>query len=435
MSLDTFVAACSPQLDESDGPVPILARRRSAKLPPAIRATGAIVGHLVVSRRACPRPAYSRQAVAGSGGLEVHGDDSPPTFERAIAVAREEIAHLTSLLRELPCRARLCRTDGVETPLSFLSDGIGADADTASSVLRSSGRDLAPTNCAPIHDPEGRLYATLHIRLHEIDRSTSLDRVLEALSKSVAGAITERWFRLQHRHHWIVAAQRRDRTEEPLALAVDRHQRILGADHNARRLLGLRRLNPEAQPILADFFSIGDSLLNDTSGRDVALRVLRCSDGVSYSVLITSPDPSAMTLRSDERLRQHTRPRSDVMAHSPSAVEEEEETRGLPRRRLRQVQAYIDAQINSALPIRELAACVGLSGSHFSRSFTKSVGMTPHNYILRRRVFRAQQLLEDSKLSLVEIAMSTGFSDQSHFSRRFRELVGLSPMAFRVRHR
>ncbi len=83
----------------------------------------------------------------------------------------------------------------------------------------------------------------------------------------------------------------------------------------------------------------------------------------------------------------------------------------------------------------ELAACAGLSVSHFARSFLISVGMTPHSYVLRRRVLRAQQLLEDSELSMVELSMRTGFSDQSHFCRRFRELVGVPPTAFRARHR
>lgn len=147
------------------------------------------------------------------------------------------------------------------------------------------------------------------------------------------------------------------------------------------------------------------------------------------------PNPSAMTFCPYDPLLLHTLPRSEVARHWDYAIPKDETTSGLTRQRLRQVQEYIDAHLDSALPTSELAACAGLSVSHFSRSFARAVGMTPHDYVLKRRVLRAQQLLMESELSMVEIAMSTGFSDQSHFSRRFRERLGLPPKAFRVRHR
>jgi AraC family transcriptional regulator len=142
-----------------------------------------------------------------------------------------------------------------------------------------------------------------------------------------------------------------------------------------------------------------------------------------------------MTFCPYDPLLLHTRPRSEVTRQWEYAIPKEEATSGLRRQRLRQVQEYIDAHLDCALPTSELAARAGLSVSHFCRSFARSVGMTPHDYVLKRRVLRAQQLLMDSELSMVEIAISTGFSDQSHFSRRFRERLGLPPKAFRVRHR
>jgi AraC family transcriptional regulator len=112
-----------------------------------------------------------------------------------------------------------------------------------------------------------------------------------------------------------------------------------------------------------------------------------------------------------------------------------EKSRGLPAWLFRRIQEYINAHLDSALSVEELATSAGLSASHFSRSFVKSVGVRPHVYVVRRRVLRAQQLLAQTDLNLAEIALATGFSDQSHFCRRFRQLVGLPPGAFRARHR
>jgi AraC-like DNA-binding protein len=72
-----------------------------------------------------------------------------------------------------------------------------------------------------------------------------------------------------------------------------------------------------------------------------------------------------------------------------------------------------------------------LSTSHFSRAFKATFGTTVLDYIHRRRVERAQQLMLVSEQSLVEIALSCGFADQAHYCRIFRTIVGLSPNAWR----
>ena len=73
--------------------------------------------------------------------------------------------------------------------------------------------------------------------------------------------------------------------------------------------------------------------------------------------------------------------------------------------------------------------------SHFARAFRDSVGLTPHSYIVRRRLLQAQELLAKTEQPLAEIALSTGFADQSHFTRRFHQFVGLPPRKFRAQHR
>jgi AraC-like DNA-binding protein len=431
MSVDTSVLDCVRETVDS---ATTLRAGRNSPFPVA-----AMLGGNAVARHQIELPRVEGRTVDRSSGIARNdsrdargiGNDYLLTFEQVIAGAKGESTRLTWLLRELCCCVQLRRIDGIVLPWSSERDDPWSRADAADPDSQNSGSNIEQGNCASIYDPQGQLFAALHLRASEMDRSASLDRLLYALIESVAGAITERWFRLHHRHHWIVAAQRQDRTEKPIALAVDRSQRLVGADRAARQLLGLARGSVEAHLSLSTLFSIGADAFNDAPGCDIALRLSRCSDGAPYSVLITSPDPGAMTTYQNERLLLHTRPRSEAFSHWEHTVLKEKNTGKLPRGRLRRVQEYIDTHLDSALSTDELAAQAGFSASHFSRSFAKSVGMTPHRYVLRRRVMRAQRLLEDSELSMVEIAISTGFSDQSHFCRRFRELVGLPPMAFR----
>ena len=104
---------------------------------------------------------------------------------------------------------------------------------------------------------------------------------------------------------------------------------------------------------------------------------------------------------------------------------------GLPPKALRRVRDYVMAHLEESISVQSLAAIVGLSRYHFARAFKQSEGVTPHRFLLQCRVRRAQELLAGTELSLSEIAIAAGFSDQSHCSRRFRELVGLTPSKYR----
>jgi transcriptional regulator GlxA family with amidase domain len=104
---------------------------------------------------------------------------------------------------------------------------------------------------------------------------------------------------------------------------------------------------------------------------------------------------------------------------------------GLPPRALRRVREFIEANLAENISIRAMAAIVGLSMFHFARAFKQSEGLTPHEYLVQCRVRRAQELLVSTNWSLSEIAMASGFSDQSHCTRRFREHVGVTPSGYR----
>ena len=104
---------------------------------------------------------------------------------------------------------------------------------------------------------------------------------------------------------------------------------------------------------------------------------------------------------------------------------------GLAPRALRRVREFIETHLEENLSIEALAAIVGLSMYHFARAFKQSEGMTPHEYLVQRRVRRAQDLLVATDLPLSEIALASGFADQSHCARRFREHVGVTPSSYR----
>ena len=103
---------------------------------------------------------------------------------------------------------------------------------------------------------------------------------------------------------------------------------------------------------------------------------------------------------------------------------------GLAPSQLRRVTEYIVEHLSEAVRLRDLAALVGLSQSQLGRAFKASTGIAPHQWQLRARVSRAQELLLSTDRPLSEIALATGFSEQSHLTRVFKRVVGVSPGAW-----
>jgi transcriptional regulator GlxA family with amidase domain len=108
---------------------------------------------------------------------------------------------------------------------------------------------------------------------------------------------------------------------------------------------------------------------------------------------------------------------------------------GLAPGSLRRVREYIESHVAERISLPELAEIAGLCDSHFSRAFKQSVGVSPHRYIVQRRVERAVALIEQTDRTLGDIALDVGFFDQSHFTRLFAEVFGETPSSFRQRCR
>src|SRR5262249_50451332 len=89
----------------------------------------------------------------------------------------------------------------------------------------------------------------------------------------------------------------------------------------------------------------------------------------------------------------------------------------LSQKQLRAVMQYIEEHLEEGLTLEQMAAKANLSPYHFARQFKEATGMPPHQYVISRRVERAQNLLRpDNDLSLGDVAYRAGFSDQSQFS-------------------
>jgi AraC-like DNA-binding protein len=104
---------------------------------------------------------------------------------------------------------------------------------------------------------------------------------------------------------------------------------------------------------------------------------------------------------------------------------------GLAPWQIHRLTAYIVAHLNTTLRTRDLATLVRLSPFHFCRAFRDSMGESPHGYVMRRRMERAQGLMLSTDASLAQIAVDCGLADQAHFSKVFRRFAGESPGAWR----
>ena len=99
------------------------------------------------------------------------------------------------------------------------------------------------------------------------------------------------------------------------------------------------------------------------------------------------------------------------------------------------VKQFVEKNIETRLRIRDAAARVKLSPSHFSRAFKASMGQTYSDFVTRHRITRAKQTLLLTEDPIAEIALACGFADQSHLTRLFRRTVGLPPGVWRRQQR
>jgi len=98
---------------------------------------------------------------------------------------------------------------------------------------------------------------------------------------------------------------------------------------------------------------------------------------------------------------------------------------------LDRVLDHINNHLDTSLPLQHLADLVQMDVYRFARVFKQATGMPPHQYVLHRRIELAKRLLRESGLPVMEVALRSGFADQSHFTTVFRRLTRLRPSAYR----
>ncbi|CNF42754.1 TPA: helix-turn-helix transcriptional regulator [Yersinia enterocolitica] len=100
---------------------------------------------------------------------------------------------------------------------------------------------------------------------------------------------------------------------------------------------------------------------------------------------------------------------------------------------LKRVKEYIDSHLAQPLLLSDLAEQAGLSEFHFARMFKQSTGLAPHQFVLKARLCRADQLIRYSLMPIIHIALECGFSSASHFSNCFKVAYGVTPSLMRQR--
>ncbi|MGY3617301.1 helix-turn-helix domain-containing protein [Bradyrhizobium sp. USDA 10063] len=107
---------------------------------------------------------------------------------------------------------------------------------------------------------------------------------------------------------------------------------------------------------------------------------------------------------------------------------------GLQKWRLKRVAEYVDSHLSKKITLSDLAAVTGLSRMHFASQFRMATGLRPHEYLLRQRIRRADELLRHTTMTIVEVAFSVGFQTQAHFTTVFKRIAGSTPAQWRNAH-
>jgi AraC-like DNA-binding protein len=104
----------------------------------------------------------------------------------------------------------------------------------------------------------------------------------------------------------------------------------------------------------------------------------------------------------------------------------------LPHWRLKRVFEHVHDNLAQPITLLDMAKAAGLTPMHFARQFRVATGIRPHEYLLRQRVEKAQELLRESDNALVEVALSVGFQTQAHFTTVFKRFTGETPHRWRA---
>src|SRR4051794_35483170 len=105
-----------------------------------------------------------------------------------------------------------------------------------------------------------------------------------------------------------------------------------------------------------------------------------------------------------------------------------------PTRHLLRAKDLIDARFREPLDVPALARTAHVSPAHFSRTFKRAFGESPHQYLLTRRLERAAELLRNTDRTVAEICFAVGLTSVGSFTTSFGRTFGLSPTTYWAAH-
>jgi AraC-like DNA-binding protein len=378
--------------------------------------------------------------------------------------SREEVDRLYAIVRQQGYVVLLCNQDGVAIHHrgdearadEFKERGIWLGGVWSEQIEGTNGIGTCITEQRPVLVHRGQHYRTRHSNLTcagapIFDAFGKLAGVLDvsavvegpdrtqqltlAATIASARAVEERLFRKFFRHAWVITALPSDESGPALLLAVDEDQRIVGADRVARVAFSLSDKSLGDGVRLSAIFDYSGALFRRGSGQDVPIRLRRPRSTVQWNVLITPPLPRSSVSHSSPEAVVHSQPRMSMLGNLPIPDAPSLSRGGLSPALKQRICEYIESHLDEKISLDVLSSMAGLSAYHFARAFRQSLGTPPHGYLLQRRLERVKQMMRDPKLPLSEIALATGFSDQSHLARHFRRLTGISPSLARWEQR
>jgi AraC-like DNA-binding protein len=386
---------------------------------------------------------------------------SKESVEDVVAQAREEIDRLYAIVRQQGYVVLLCNQDGVaihhrgdESRADEFkrwgiwlggvwseriegTNGIGTCITEQRPMLVHCGQHFRSRHgkltCAgaPIFDAFGKLTGVLDVSAVAFNAPDRPQELALAATIAAARAVEERLFREHFRYAWITAAMPADETVAGLLLAVDEDQRITGADRTARAAFCLDDKSLAAGVHLSSLFEYSASLFRKRVAQDIPAQLTRTSGRELWRALITPPLARTNLSRHSPEAMVHTLPRLNTLSYLPVPETPDLSRGGLSPALKSRVCDFIEEHIGEKISLGALSSMAGLSPNHFARAFQQSVGVPPHQYLLRRRVEHVEQMLRETHLPLSQIALAVGFSDQSHLARHFRRLTGMPPSAAR----
>ena len=273
--------------------------------------------------------------------------------------------------------------------------------------------------------------AVLDVSAIDPDRSERAHALTGALTQASGRVIEERFFREGHRRAWVIAVMPPEDGAAGMLLAADDNQRIVGVNRAARNSLLLDEGDLKVGVSLWSIFERDPALFRRRDTTDIPAKLIIAGSDETWPAVVTPPERASRGRQDAMSIAFHTRPRLDLVAGMRQLTPMPQARGGLPPGAMRRVREHVETHLSENIDLAALAAIAGLSLYHFARAFKQSAGVTPHHYLVQRRVERAQEMLARTRLSLSEIAFATGFSDQSHFARHFRQMLGVTPGQFR----